>query len=66
MFYILDIPYLFYQVHMTPDLLVLNTYDRLFQRLVSTHKEIPLGIYRTSYMDNQVSVTGFVRAHCGE
>ena len=37
---------------MTPELLMLNTYDRLFQRLVSTHKEIPLGIYRTSYQDN--------------
>lgn len=33
---------------MTPELLRLETYDRVFQRLVSTHKEIPLGIYRTS------------------
>ena len=32
---------------MTPELLHLQTYDRVFQRLVSTHKEIPLGIYRT-------------------
>ena len=32
---------------MTPELLRLQTYDRVFQRLVSTHKEIPLGIYRT-------------------
>ena len=37
---------------MTPVLLMLNTCDRLFQRLVSTHKEIPLGIYHTSYQDN--------------
>ena len=33
---------------MTPELLRLETYDRVFQRLVSTHKEIPLGIYRTT------------------
>ena len=32
---------------MTPELLSLQTYERVFQRLVSTHKDIPLGIYRT-------------------
>lgn len=35
------------QAVMTPELLRLETYDRVFQRLVSTHKEIPLAIYRT-------------------
>ena len=35
------------QVHMTEELLQLHTYDRLFQRLASTHQEVPLGIYRT-------------------
>ena len=35
-----------FQTAMTPELLRLQTYDRVFQRLVSTHKEIPLGIYR--------------------
>jgi len=59
------------QVHMTPELLMLNTYDRLFQRLVLTHKEIPLGIYRTSYLDTPVrffSLIGlqYFSPHCTE
>lgn len=35
------------QVKVTKELLKLQTYERLFQRLVSTQKLVPLGIYRT-------------------
>ena len=35
------------QVKVTEELLKLKTYERLFQRLVSTQKLVPLGIYRT-------------------
>ena len=38
---------------MTPELLRLQTYDKVFQRLVSTNKEIPLGIYRTSKLTSK-------------
>ena len=29
------------------EMLSLQTYDRVFQRLASTHRAVPLGIYRT-------------------
>ena len=32
---------------MNDELMKLQTYDRVFQRLVSMHKDIPIGIYRT-------------------
>ena len=35
------------QVKVTEELLKLRTYERLFQRLVSTQRLVPLGIYRT-------------------
>ncbi|XP_064392695.1 potassium channel subfamily T member 1-like [Halichondria panicea] len=36
-----------WHVPLTPDLLCLETYERVFQRLVSQHRYIPLGIHRT-------------------
>lgn len=41
-----DCGYLWH-IPVTPDLLELDTYERVFQRLASQHRYIPLGIYRT-------------------
>ena len=49
---------------MTPELLQLQTYDRVFQRLVSTHKEIPLGIYRTSLIKPKDKVSQHELLYC--
>ena len=34
-------------------MLSLQTYDRVFQRLASTHRAVPLGIYRTVPMSSE-------------
>jgi len=36
-----------WHIPLTPELLSLETYERVFQRLVSQHRYIPLAIYRT-------------------
>ena len=36
-----------WHISLTSDLLALETYDKVFQRLVSQHRYVPLGIYRT-------------------
>ena len=35
------------------EMLSLQTYDRVFQRLASTHRAVPLGIYRTIPMSSK-------------
>ncbi len=40
------------QVKMTDELMKLQTYDRLFQRLASACGQIPLGIYRSVPIDS--------------
>ena len=37
-------------------MLSLQTYDRVFQRLASTHRAVPLGIYRTVPMSSDDEV----------
>ena len=37
-----------WSIHLDKEMLNLQTYDRVFQRLASTHRAVPIGIYRTA------------------
>ena len=45
-----------WSVPIDKDMLSLQTYDRVFQRLASTHRAVPLGIYRTVPISTMVDV----------
>lgn len=48
---------------MTDELMKLQTYGRLYQRLVSTHGQIPLGIYRSVPIDSCPEIVHSERPH---
>ena len=49
---------------MTEELLKLQTYGRLFQRLASTKRLVPLGIYRTVPVTSCPEITVRETDHC--